>query len=29
MIREADTEAINALLFKILGDGYRFEELMK
>lgn len=29
MIREAKTEDINALLFKILGDGYRFEELMK
>jgi len=29
MIREANIEAINALLFKILGNGYRFEELMK
>ena len=28
MIRESKTEAINALLFKILGDGYRYEELM-
>jgi len=29
MIRESKTEAINALLFKILGDGYRYEELME
>ncbi len=29
MIREAKTEDINALLFNILGDGYRFEELMR
>ena len=29
MIREAKTEEINALLFNILGDGYRFEELMR
>ena len=28
MIRESKTEAINALLFKILGEGYRYEELM-
>jgi precorrin-2 dehydrogenase/sirohydrochlorin ferrochelatase len=29
MIREAKTEDINALLLNILGDGYRFEELMR
>ena len=29
MIREAKTKEINELLFKILGDGYRFEELMR
>ena len=29
MIREAKTEDINTLLFNILGDGYRFEELMR
>jgi precorrin-2 dehydrogenase/sirohydrochlorin ferrochelatase len=29
LIREAKTEDINALLFNILGDGYRFEELMR
>jgi precorrin-2 dehydrogenase/sirohydrochlorin ferrochelatase len=29
MIREAKTESINALLFKILGDGYRYEELIQ
>lgn len=29
MIRESKTEAINALLFKILGDGYRYEELLE
>ncbi|MBT8365752.1 MAG: bifunctional precorrin-2 dehydrogenase/sirohydrochlorin ferrochelatase [Deltaproteobacteria bacterium] len=29
MIREAKTEDINAVLFNILGDGYRFEELMR
>jgi precorrin-2 dehydrogenase/sirohydrochlorin ferrochelatase len=28
MIQEGKTEDINALLAKILGDGYRFEELM-
>jgi precorrin-2 dehydrogenase/sirohydrochlorin ferrochelatase len=28
MIQEAKTEDINALLYKVLGDGYRFEELM-
>ncbi len=28
MIQEDKTEDINALLLKILGDGYRFEELM-
>jgi precorrin-2 dehydrogenase/sirohydrochlorin ferrochelatase len=28
MIREAQIDDINALLFKILGDGYRFEDLM-
>jgi precorrin-2 dehydrogenase/sirohydrochlorin ferrochelatase len=27
MIREARTEDINALLFTILGEGYRYEEL--
>ena len=29
MIRETKTKEINELLFKILGDGYRFEELMR
>ncbi|CAB1066123.1 Siroheme synthase / Precorrin-2 oxidase (EC [Olavius sp. associated proteobacterium Delta 1] len=29
MIQEAKTEDINALLFKILGAGYRFEELIR
>jgi precorrin-2 dehydrogenase/sirohydrochlorin ferrochelatase len=28
MIREVQIDDINALLFKILGDGYRFEDLM-
>jgi hypothetical protein len=28
MIQEAKTEDINAVLYKVLGDGYRFEELM-
>ena len=29
LIQEGNTEDINALLFEILGDGYRFEELMQ
>jgi len=29
LIQEGKTEDINALLFEILGDGYRFEELMQ
>jgi precorrin-2 dehydrogenase/sirohydrochlorin ferrochelatase len=29
LIQEGKTEDINALLAKILGDGYRFEELMQ
>jgi precorrin-2 dehydrogenase len=29
LIKEGKTEDINALLFKILGDGYRFEELVR
>jgi precorrin-2 dehydrogenase/sirohydrochlorin ferrochelatase len=29
LIKDGDTEAINALLFKILGDGYRFEDLIR
>ncbi len=29
MIQEAKTEDINALLFEILGDGYRYEELIR
>jgi precorrin-2 dehydrogenase/sirohydrochlorin ferrochelatase len=28
LIREAKTEAINALLLRVLGDGYRIEELL-
>jgi precorrin-2 dehydrogenase/sirohydrochlorin ferrochelatase len=29
MIQENKTDDINALLFDILGEGYRFEELMR
>ena len=29
MIREEDTEAINSQLFEILGQGYRYDELMQ
>jgi precorrin-2 dehydrogenase/sirohydrochlorin ferrochelatase len=29
LIQQGNTEDINALLFEILGDGYRFEELMQ
>jgi len=29
LIREAKTQDINALLYKVLGDGYRYEELMR
>jgi len=29
LIQEGKTEDINTLLFEILGDGYRFEELMQ
>ena len=29
MIREENTEAINALLFDVLGQGYRYDELMQ
>ena len=29
MIRDSKVDEINALLFRILGDGYRFEELMR
>jgi precorrin-2 dehydrogenase/sirohydrochlorin ferrochelatase len=28
LIRDAKTQGINALLLRILGDGYRFEELL-
>ena len=29
MIQEARTDEINALLLKVLGDGFIFEELMQ
>ncbi len=29
MIREENTDAINSLLFEVLGEGYNFKELMR